>query len=167
MNHVTKAAKLIPSSCQIHVCPFVPNRFRFLAYWVLASACCAGPASSTAVAALVKAFPTAEGFGAEAVGGRGGRVIEVTNLEDAGKGSLRAAMEDSGPRICVFRVSGTITLKNAIQVRTPYLRLRVTLLRAVLRLKVVASLRAIGAFGLSTGPMILSFATCACGWAVT
>ncbi len=69
----------------------------------------------------VKAFPTAEGFGAGAVGGRGGRVIEVTNLNDSGEGSLRSAMEASGPRICVFRVSGTITLKNAIRVRTPYL----------------------------------------------
>lgn len=70
---------------------------------------------------LVKAFPTAEGFGANAVGGRGGRVIEVTNLNDSGEGSLRSAMEASGPRICVFRVSGTITLKNAIRVSTPYL----------------------------------------------
>lgn len=68
-----------------------------------------------------RAFPTAEGFGAAAVGGRGGRVIEVTSLEDAGEGSLRTAMETSGPRICVFRVSGSITLKSAIQVRTPYL----------------------------------------------
>ena len=68
-----------------------------------------------------KAFPSAEGFGANAIGGRGGRVIEVTNLDDSGEGSLRAAMEASGPRICVFRVSGTITLKSAIRVSTPYL----------------------------------------------
>jgi pectate lyase len=69
----------------------------------------------------VKAFPTAEGFGANAVGGRGGRVIEVNNLNDSGEGSLRSAMEAAGPRICVFRVSGTITLKDAIRVSTPYL----------------------------------------------
>jgi pectate lyase len=68
-----------------------------------------------------KAFPTAEGFGAYAVGGRGGRVLEVTNLNDGGPGSLRAAMEASGPRLCVFRVSGTIALKSAIRVSTPYL----------------------------------------------
>ena len=79
------------------------------------------PANGLAAAASVKAFPTAEGFGANAVGGRGGRVIEVTNLDDAGDGSLRAAMEADGPRIVVFRVSGTITLSNAIRVRTPYL----------------------------------------------
>jgi pectate lyase len=69
----------------------------------------------------VKAFPTAEGFGAKSVGGRGGRVIEVTNLEDAGDGSLRSAMEASGSRIVMFRVSGTIMLKTAIRVSTPYL----------------------------------------------
>jgi hypothetical protein len=69
----------------------------------------------------VRAFPTAEGFGAKSVGGRGGRVIQGTNLEDAGEESLRSAMEASGPRMVVFRVSGTITLKTAIRVRTPYL----------------------------------------------
>jgi pectate lyase len=71
------------------------------------------------VAQSPKAFPTAEGFGANAVGGRGGRVIEVTTLADSGAGRLRAAMEASGPRIVVFRVSGTIELRNAIRVSTP------------------------------------------------
>ena len=74
-----------------------------------------------AAAPSARAFPTAEGFGAKAVGGRSGRVIEVTNLNDSGDGSLRSAMEASGPRICVFRVSGTITLKSAIRVSSPYL----------------------------------------------
>jgi pectate lyase len=80
------------------------------------------PVNPTAtMAQAAKAFPTAEGFGMSAVGGRGGRVMEVTNLEDAGPGSLRSCLEASGPRICVFRVSGTITLKSAIRVSTPYL----------------------------------------------
>jgi pectate lyase len=69
----------------------------------------------------VKAFPTAEGFGAYARGGRGGRVIEVTNLRGSGEGSLRSAMEASGPRIVVFGVSGTVTLTSAIRVTEPYL----------------------------------------------
>ncbi len=72
-------------------------------------------------AAAVKAFPTARGFGAEARGGRGGRVVQVTNLNDSGPGSLRAALEASGPRIAVSRVSGTITLKRPIRLSTPYL----------------------------------------------
>lgn len=88
--------------------------------WVLLAAAL-GHFTPRLLGATVKAFPTAEGFGAEARGGRGGRVIEVTNLNDSGPGSLRAAMEASGPRIVVFRVSGTIVLERAIQVSSPYL----------------------------------------------
>lgn len=65
------------------------------------------------------AFPGAVGFGADTVGGRGGRVIEVTNLNDSGPGSLRAAIEESGPRTVVFRVGGTIDLTDSIDVRNP------------------------------------------------
>ena len=89
----------------------------------IASLCFRLPVVPVALAQSVKAFPTAEGFGADARGGRGGRVIEVTNLDDSGDGSLRSCMEASGPRICVFRVSGTITLKNANPKRL-YPRLR-------------------------------------------
>lgn len=54
------------------------------------------------------AFPGAEGYGRTAVGGRGGRIIEVTTLADAGRGSLRACIDATGPRVCIFRVSGVI-----------------------------------------------------------
>jgi len=54
------------------------------------------------------AFPGAEGFGAAAAGGRGGRVIKVTNLKTSGPGSLQAACQAKGPRIVVFDVSGVI-----------------------------------------------------------
>jgi hypothetical protein len=60
----------------------------------------AEPSSDTS---SLKAFPTAEGFGAYARGGRWGRVIEVTHLNDSGEGSLRSGMEASGPRICVIQ----------------------------------------------------------------
>jgi hypothetical protein len=72
------------------------------------------------------AFPTAEGYGRFAIGGRGGRVIEVTNLEDyyPGRrpipGSFRAAVEAEGPRTIVFRVSGIIKLKSSCAVHEPY-----------------------------------------------
>ncbi len=67
------------------------------------------------------AFPGAEGFGKYALGGRGGRVIEVTNLNDRGPGSFRAACEARRPRTIVFRVSGTIALESKFKITNPYL----------------------------------------------
>lgn len=63
------------------------------------------------------AFPGAEGAGAGALGGRGGKVLTVTNLADSGPGSLRAAVEAKGPRIIVFAVAGTIQLTKPLTVR--------------------------------------------------
>ena len=67
------------------------------------------------------AFPGAEGYGRFARGGMGGRLIEVTNLNDDGPGSLREAIDAEGPRIVVFRVGGTITLKSKLVIRNPYI----------------------------------------------
>jgi pectate lyase len=75
----------------------------------------------TPVPLPVPAFPGAEGFGSMAVGGRGGKVIEVTNLDDSGPGSLRSAISANGKRIVVFRVSGTIELKSNLVIRNPYI----------------------------------------------
>lgn len=71
----------------------------------------------------IPAFPGAEGFGAYARGGRGGRVIAVTTLADRGKGSLRAAVQAKGPRIVIFRVAGTIELQRPLDIREPFLTL--------------------------------------------
>ncbi len=69
----------------------------------------------------VPSFPGAEGYGAESVGGRGGEVLFVTNLNNDGPGSLRAAVEASGPRTVVFRVAGVITLDRELRIDDPYL----------------------------------------------
>ncbi|HKJ43830.1 MAG TPA: T9SS type A sorting domain-containing protein [Sunxiuqinia sp.] len=66
----------------------------------------------------VPAFPGAEGGGKYAIGGRGGRVIYVTNLDDnTTPGSLRYAVEQSGPRIIVFALSGTIALNSRLSIK--------------------------------------------------
>ena len=73
----------------------------------------------TAVSA--PAFPGAEGFGAQSIGGRGGKVLFVTNLNDGGHGSLREAVETAGPRTVIFRVSGIVALKSSIVIKKPYI----------------------------------------------
>src|SRR5262245_58789024 len=66
-----------------------------------------------------KAFPGAEGWGAVSRGGRGGKVIKVTNLNGLGPGSLAEACAAEGPRIVVFEVSGVI--RGDVRIRHPFI----------------------------------------------
>ena len=80
---------------------------------------CALTVFEVAESAELPAFPGAEGFGSIAVGGRGGKIILVTNLNANGPGSLQAACEEMGPRIVVFQVGGLI--RGDIVIKYPYI----------------------------------------------
>lgn len=71
--------------------------------------------------AQIPAFPGADGWGRFSIGGRGGAVIEVTNLNDSGQGSFRAACEASGLRTIVFKTGGVIELQTEVQLTHPFI----------------------------------------------
>jgi hypothetical protein len=95
------------------------SRLRLISLFLVAALASAplAPASD------LPAFPGAEGFGSTTPGGRGGKILFVTSLDDSGPGSLRAACEADGARIVLFRVAGTIALKKPITITHPYLTL--------------------------------------------
>eukprot|EP01030_Chromulinospumella_sphaerica_P022735 gene22735-22729_t len=82
----------------------------------LLGACLTALALPATAADPLPAFPGAEGHGRFSQGGRGGAVLFVTTLEDAGPGSLRAAVEAKGPRTVVFEVAGTIRLNSPLKI---------------------------------------------------
>ncbi len=70
------------------------------------------------------AFPGSEGFGSNTraayAGSTNPTIYRVTNINDGGSGSLRSALEASGPRVIIFEVSGTIQQNDCIWVKDPY-----------------------------------------------
>jgi pectate lyase len=99
-------------------------RYRpFLILSTFLSGCLLGCAQQKAVPTKIIpmeaiAFPGAEGFGKYTTGGRGGKVMSVTNLNDAGPGSLRQAVKSNDPKIVVFAISGTIHLKSPLEIKS-------------------------------------------------
>jgi pectate lyase len=89
---------------------------------LLVALCMAGCAQQKVVIAGTGekqiAFPGAEGYGKYTTGGRGGKVIIVSNLADDGPGSFRDAVEKSYPRIIVFAISGTIHLQTKLNIKS-------------------------------------------------
>lgn len=79
----------------------------------------AGTASPMPVEGLA-VFPGAEGFGTRTRAGRGGKVIFVTSLADAGPGTLREALADPSPRTVIFRVGGVIELQSHLFILHPF-----------------------------------------------
>jgi pectate lyase len=85
------------------------SSYRFTAFVLISLVVLSAvPAKGRASQSMLPSFPGAEGYGAVTPGGRGGRVIRVTNLNPVGPGSLQEAVSATGPRIVVFEVSGVI-----------------------------------------------------------
>lgn len=86
------------------------------------------PLLSLSAASALPAFPGVQGYGSDSFGGSGrnrskpsAKILRVTNLKDSGSGSLRSCVEASGPRVCIFEVSGPIDLRKALKIGNPYL----------------------------------------------
>lgn len=73
------------------------------------------------LAHAVPVLPGAIGHGIATPAGRGGAVVRVINLDSSGPGSLKACVDQRGPRVCVFEVSGTIRLTDDLTLRNPFI----------------------------------------------
>lgn len=84
---------------------------------IVSALCMLGAAPFAANALPV--LPGGVGHGMDTPAGRGGAVHRVTNLNASGAGSLKACVDASGPRVCIFEVSGTIRVTDDLTIRNP------------------------------------------------
>src|SRR6185503_443932 len=96
---------------------FVKRYFLLIIVAVMFVKCSAQKNNRSSIDEEATAFPGAEGYGKYATGGRGGKILIVTNIDDDGEGSFRKAATANGPRIIVFAVSGTIHLNSPVSIK--------------------------------------------------
>jgi hypothetical protein len=77
--------------------------------------------SPVVASAAIPVIPGVMGYGTTTTAGRGGKVIRVTSLAESGTGTLKACIDASGPRVCVFEISGMIKLTQHLAIRNPNL----------------------------------------------
>ena len=78
-----------------------------------------GALLGAATAHAVPVIPGGVGFGMSTPAGRGGTVYRVTNVNASGAGSLKACIDATGPRTCIFEVSGVIRTNKDLIIRNP------------------------------------------------
>ena len=83
----------------------------------------AGLLTLAATAQALPVIPGGAGFGMDTKGGRGGKVYKVTNVNASGSGSLKACIDQTGARTCIFEVSGTIRITSDLIIRNAYLHI--------------------------------------------
>lgn len=117
-NGVEVATTKEASYLDTNLTPSTPYLYSVIAYDEAGNFSTNSTQISATTSGTIPAFPGAEGFGSTTIGGRGGRIIEVTNLNDSGHGSFRQAVEgETGPRIIIFKIGGTMELKTPIFIK--------------------------------------------------